>query len=298
MKKGFAKFALVFIISLIFFSNAYSQVGNISGSVFDSKTGESLPGVTIFLEGTSIGAMSDLDGKFNISAPPGTYKLRISYVSYNTINIDSVEVEPNEIVDLDNIPMSDATTELDVVIITAEQVKNTETAMQTMKMKSANLLDGVSATQFKRTGDSDAAASVKRVPGISISNGKYVFVRGLGDRYTKTILNCLDVPGLDPDRNTIQMDIFPTSIIDNIVVHKSFRAELPADFTGGVVEINTKAFPSTKKKVIFQSASDTIQIFISTTITLPIMVATQIFSDSTMVQELFRQPRTFRNLLK
>ena len=249
MKTGFAKISFLFIFTLISL-NAFSQLGNINGKVFDTKTGESLPGVTIFLEGTSIGTMSDFDGKFHISAPAGIYKIRVSYVSYKTVNIDSVIVDPKDEVNLDNIALSDATTDLNVVVITAEQVKNTETAMQTMKMKSVNLLDGVSAVQFKRTGDSDAAASVKRVPGISISNGKYVYVRGLGDRYTKTMMNGLDIPGLDPDRNTIQMDIFPTSIIDNIIVHKSFRAKLPADFTGGVVDINTKEFPATKKSDI------------------------------------------------
>ena len=79
-----------------------------------------------------------------------------------------------------------------------------------------------------------------------MSDGKYVYVRGLGDRYTKTQLNSLDLPGLDPDRNTIQIDIFPTNIIDNIKVYKSFSANLPADFTGGIVDIATKDFPEIK----------------------------------------------------
>ncbi len=255
MKKGFAKILSLVVLFFILVINSYAQVGNISGSVFDSKTGESLPGVTIFLEGTKIGTMTDLDGKFNLTCPVGIYKIRISYVSYNTVNIDNVKIEPNKVVHLDNIGLSEATTQLDAVVISAEQIRNTETAMQTMKKKSANLLDGISSVQFKRMGDSDAAASVKRVPGISVSSGKYVFVRGLGDRYTKTILNGLEIPGLDPDRNTIQMDIFPTNIIDNIVVHKSFRSELPADFTGGIVNIETKALPSAKKSDISISLS-------------------------------------------
>lgn len=82
--------------------------------------------------------------------------------------------------------------------------------------------------------------------GVSVEGGKYVYVRGLGDRYTKAILNGVDIPGLDPDRNTLQMDIFPTNVIDNIVVHKSFSADLPADFTGGVINIETKDFPEEK----------------------------------------------------
>ena len=78
---------------------------------------------------------------------------------------------------------------------------------------------------------------------IGVIGGKYVFIRGLGDRYTKTQLNSIDVPGLDPDRNSIQMDIFPTNILDNIKILKSFSADIPADFTGGIVDIETKSFP-------------------------------------------------------
>lgn len=231
----------------LFWGPIYAQNGTIRGSVYDAKTGEEMPGVTIFLEGTTYGTMSDLDGKFNFNAPSGTYTLRISYISYNTLHIENVSIKSGEITLFENMSLTEATFELTTVVITAEQTRNTETAMQTMKMKSPNLLDGVSAVQFKRTGDSDAASSMKRVPGISVSDGKYIYIRGLGDRYTKTLLNGMEVPGLDPDRNTIQMDIFPTNIIDNIVVHKSFRADLPGDFTGGVVDIETKDFPEVKK---------------------------------------------------
>ncbi len=115
-----------------------------------------------------------------------------------------------------------------------------------VKRNAPNLLDGISASTFRQIGDGDAASAVKRVTGVSIEGGKYVYVRGLGDRYTKTVLNGVDIPGLDPDRNTIQMDIFPTNVIDNIIVSKSFTAELPADFTGGVVDIETKDFPEEK----------------------------------------------------
>jgi hypothetical protein len=79
-----------------------------------------------------------------------------------------------------------------------------------------------------------------------VEGGKYVYVRGLGDRYTKTMLNGVDIPGLDPDKNSIQIDIFPTNLISNLTVLKSGLAELPADFTGGVVNIETKEFPSKK----------------------------------------------------
>ncbi len=239
------KLVLIFT-TLITLSSANAQTGNIRGAVFDATLGEYLPGVTIAVVGTTQGSITDLDGKFDISIAPGIYTLKVSYISYQSLNIEKVEVKAGEVTILDDIGLEEATVALQEVVVTAQAIRNTETALLTIKKKSANVLDGISAANFKKIGDSDAAASMKRVPGISVQDGKYVFVRGLGDRYTKTILNGVEIPGLDPDRNTLQMDLFPTSLIDNIIVHKSFSPELPADFTGGVIDINTKDFPEEK----------------------------------------------------
>lgn len=236
---------LLVLLSSVTFS-VFGQNGSIRGVVFDEKTGEYLPGVTIFIEGTATGTITDLDGEFNMGLAPGVYTLRVSFISYETLNIQDVEVKPNEVSFIGNVKLKEATIELGEATVTASFVRNTETAMLAMKSRSVNLLDAISSDNFKKIGDSNAAASVKRVPGISVEGGKYVYVRGLGDRYTKTILNGLDIPGLDPDRNTLQMDIFPTNLIENIIVNKSFSADLPADFTGGVININIKDFPESK----------------------------------------------------
>ncbi len=161
--------------------------------------------------------------------------------------LKELEVKAGEVSLFDNLRLKETTFELSEVVIKAQEVRNTENALITIKRKSANVIDGISSVSFRKIGDSDAASSMKRVPGVSVEGGKYVYVRGLGDRYTKTILNGVDIPGLDPDRNTLQMDIFPTNIIDNIIVHKSFTADLPADFTGGVIDIAIKDFPEEKK---------------------------------------------------
>lgn len=240
--------AFVLLFTLTSVLNA--QNGFIRGTVFDDGAGVSLPGVTIFLEGTTLGTMTDLDGKFNLSVPPSTYTLRISYISYETLLIKDLQVKAGEVILLDNLRLKESSIELAEVTVTAKVVRNTETALLTMKMKSANVIDGISAANFRKIGDSDAASSMKRVPGLSVEGGKYVYVRGLGDRYTKTMLNGMDIPGLDPDRNTLQMDIFPTNIIDNIIVYKSFTADLPADFTGGVIDITVKDFPEEKQGTI------------------------------------------------
>src|SRR5690606_7342876 len=132
---------------------------------------------------------------------------------------------------------------LDEVVISAQAIRTTEEAMLTVRRKSFVVMDGISSAAFSRIGDGDAAAAAKRVTGVSIEDGKYAYVRGLGDRYSKTTLNGMEIPGLDPDRNTVQIDLFPTSLIDNLVVVKSASANMPADFTGGLINIETKDFP-------------------------------------------------------
>lgn len=240
------KFLLSFI--LILTTNfLFSQNGFVRGTVYDDSNGETLPGINIIVEGTNTGTTTDFDGNFNLGLPAGTYTLKITFVSYETLIIKDVIVTAKEVTLLENLRLKEARIELAEVTITAKEVRNTESALNTIKMKSPNVMDGISAFTLKKIGDSDAASSMKRVPGVSVEGGKYVFVRGLGDRYTKTTLNSMDIPGLDPDRNSLQIDLFPTSIVDNLVVHKSFSAELPADFTGGIVNIEIKDFPEEKK---------------------------------------------------
>ncbi|MEL7585211.1 MAG: TonB-dependent receptor [Prolixibacteraceae bacterium] len=225
---------------------SFAQKGWIRGTVYDGKTGEFLPGVTILAEGTTIGTITDLDGAFNLNIAPGTYTVRISFISYAPLVLSEVVVKAGEATILENLTLKETTIEIGEAVVTARAIRNTEMAILAMKKNSVNVLDAISSAGLKKTGDSDAASSLKRVTGVSVEGGKYVFVRGLGDRYTKTVLNGLDIPGLDPDRNTLQMDIFPSSIIENMVVNKTFSADLPADFTGGVIDINIKDFPEAK----------------------------------------------------
>ncbi|MGB1645700.1 MAG: TonB-dependent receptor domain-containing protein [Crocinitomicaceae bacterium] len=242
-------FCLSFIFSLTLFC-FYGQQGIVRGSVIDNSTGELLPMVKIQVEGMNKGAFSDLDGKFEVKLDPGTYNLIFSMYSYSNTVINAVEVKADDVTLVENVMLSAKVTDLGEVTVQAEYKKNTENAILRLKLKSANMIDGISASNFRKTGDSDAASAMRRVPGISVANGKYIFIRGIGDRYNKTILNGLDIPGLDPDRNTLQMDIFPTSLIDNMIVNKSFSAELPADFTGGLVNIELASFPNKKTQNI------------------------------------------------
>lgn len=240
-------------VLLIFFS-IFTQFlmtgqGTIRGTIYDDAIGETVPFATVFVQETSGGTTSDLDGAYDLSLDAGLYTLKFSFIGYADFNVSEVEVKDGEVTLLD-VRMKEESEVLDEIVVTAKTIRNTEAAVLTIQKKSANLLDGISSQTFRKIGDSDAAGAIKRVTGVSVQGGKYVFVRGLGDRYTKSILNGMDIPGLDPDRNTLQMDIFPTNLIDNIIVLKSFTPDLPGDFTGGVVDIVTKDFPEDKQTSI------------------------------------------------
>ena len=241
---------LASLMLLGFVSLAQAQKGTIRGTVYDAATGEAFPYVTVVIKGSQNGTVTDFDGKFSIKADPGTYSVQVSFISYKTLEISDVVVTAGEVTLLNDIQMQEDVEELDEIVVVGEAQRVTEAALLTIKKKSSYLIDGISSANFKRIGDGDAAAAAKRVPGVSVEGGRYIFVRGLGDRYTKSILNGMDIPGLDPDRNTLQMDIFPTNVLDNIIVVKSFTPEFAADFTGGIVNLETKDFPDIKSSSV------------------------------------------------
>jgi hypothetical protein len=238
---------LVFILLLFAFPGLlFAQMGVIRGQVLDGENAEPLYSANALIKSTLIGSTTDFDGNFELQIAPGTYDLVLSFIGMKDMTITGVVVKANEVTVIDAVSLQPASAELGVVTVTAEAVRNSEASIVQVKRKSTNLVDGVSAAKLRKTGDSDAGDAARRVTGVSVEGGKYVYVRGLGDRYTKTMLNGVDIPGLDPDKNSIQIDIFPTNLISNLTVLKSGLAELPADFTGGVVNIETKEFPTKK----------------------------------------------------
>ena len=253
MKSASTSIKLLFIficsiaLSLVFeesvAQSSNTEMGQIRGTIIENETGEPLFGVTVYIKNLDTGASTDFDGKFDLQVPAGSYSLRLTSISYRTIVVNDIEVTPGEINVLGDLVMSQATNEMDEVVVTANSINDTEIAMMTLKRKSANLIDGISSQRFEEIGDSDAGEALKRVTGVSVEGGKYIYVRGLGDRYSKTLLNSVEIPSLDPDKNSLQIDLFPTNLINNMVISKSAVAEMSADFTGGIVNIETKDFP-------------------------------------------------------
>lgn len=225
---------------------SFSQEGTLRGKVYDAETGETIYGVTVVVDSTTNGASTDLDGMFSFSLKPGTYNIKVSFISYQTTIIKNVVIKANEVTVMADIKLGEKVNQMAEFNVIAEEVRDTEGALDIIKMNSSTMLDGITSSKIKLIGDGTAAEAAKRITGVSLVGGKYIFVRGLGDRYTKTTLNGVEIPGLDPDRNSLQMDIFPTNLISNIIVSKNFTADLPPDFAGGAINIETIAFPDEK----------------------------------------------------
>lgn len=243
---------LTIVMSLTAFV-AFAQNATIRGTVID-ESGEPVPFAAVVVGNNEYFSQTDLDGAFSVDVPAGKYTILIESFPMKA-TLEGVVALAGKVKVLDVITLKSETQVVDVVQIQVTKSVKTESALLNSKKKAVEVKDGISKAEVKRAGDGNVAQTVKRIPGISIVGGKYVFVRGIGDRYNKTTLNGMDIPGLDPDRNAIQMDIFPTSIIDNIIVSKSFSGPQPADFAGGVIDIGLKDFPDRKEGSFSISAS-------------------------------------------
>ena len=240
------QFKYIFSIFILSAFTAFGQ-GTIRGEVKDASNGQLIPFAKIKVEGQNNGAITDLDGLFSISITNGKHVLILALTDYEEQKI-AVEVKNNEVLvqNFELVPIKSIKQLEGATIIAYRKAANTIAGDDARRREATNTTDGVSKEQMKATGDGDVGEVAQRVTGVSVEGGKHVYVRGLGDRYTKTILNGMEIPGLDPDRNSVQMDIFPTNLIDNVTVYKTFTPNLSGDFTGGLIDISTKDFPSKK----------------------------------------------------
>ena len=236
--------SIVVLALLAFAHPTLAQTGTVSGSVLDRQTDDPLVGAIIFLEGTQIGITCDVEGRFQLfDVPVGTYVLASSMIGYQDASIIGVEVQDGEVAKL-TITLSPEALELDdEVIVEAKALRNTGAALLKERQKAPAVSDAISAEEISRAGSGDAAEAMSHVTGASVVEGKYVYIRGLGDRDSSVQLNGSSLPNADADKRSVPMDLFPTSLLDNIVTTKSFTPDKPGNFTGGAVNIGTKAFP-------------------------------------------------------
>ncbi len=227
--------APIFIIALI---NA--EAGVIKGMVYDRSTNEPLIGATVVSSATNRGVATDIDGNFKLTLADGKHNLIIKYVGYTDTIISAIDVKG--VIEC-NVPMNPDITALSEVTVVAVARKDTETAMIEEEKESDVVQSGVSAQQIAKTQDKDASEVVRRIPGISIIDDKFVMVRGLSQRYNNVWLNGGAVPSSEADSRAFSFDIIPSSQLDNIVIVKSPAPEYPADFTGGFILVKTRYQP-------------------------------------------------------
>ncbi len=217
--------------------------GRIVGKLVDAETGESIIGANVFLEGTMIGAASDLEGRFDIRrVPPGTYALAIRMIGYAQQKFANVKIAANEVTRMDVALKPEILVSEDVVFV-ARMFTNTEASLLKKRQRAAAVSDAISAEDFSRSGLGNAVEAISHVTGVTTVDGKYMYVRGLGDRYSTTRLNGAEIPSVSPERRAAQLDLFPTNLLENIVTIKTATPDKPGDFTGGSVDISTKSFP-------------------------------------------------------
>ena len=216
--------------------------GSIRGVVSDGQTGEALIGANVVIAEPYKGAMADLDGRYGLEGlAPGTYKVTGSFIGY-TPKVEMVTITGREVVTVNFNLLVETIVIEQAAEVVATIDRSRDVYMENIRKKDAASLDYISSQQIRRTGDSDAAGAMRRVTGVS-TVGNFIFVRGLSDRYIKTTLNGLEVPSINPRRNTLEMDIFPTNLVDNLVVVKTQSANLPGDWSGAYLNVITKDFP-------------------------------------------------------
>ena len=221
-----------------------AQKGSISGKVIDAKLAEGLIGCTVKLDDGAGGAITDYDGRFMLAnVPAGKHVISVSYTGYADKRIDEIMVKNGEATTVD-VVLEDATAQMIAeVVVTATAQRSSMSALTILQKTSATVADGISAETIKRTPDRTTGDVIRRVSGASIQDNKFAIIRGLNDRYNIALLNGALLSSTEPDRKAFSFDLFPSAMLDNLVVVKTASADLPGEFAGGAILVNTKDIP-------------------------------------------------------
>ncbi len=196
---------------------------------------------TILFSGLDQVFKTDSSGKILASVPEGKYSMSVFHPNYQTKTFSDVIVSPTA--EPLRVELKASQNELEDVVVLAPKIKGSLSALVEVRKQSSAVTDVLGAEQMARAGDSDAAASLRRVTGLTLVGGKYVYVRGLGERYSGVQMNSFSLPSPEPARRVVPLDLFPTSIMESIVVQKSYSPDLPGEFGGGVIQLKTRSLP-------------------------------------------------------
>lgn len=238
---------LMFAIGLTFAVGTAAQepqqTVKITGVVVDSDTDTPLEGVTIKVVDTKITVKTDETGTFSLELPVGTYAFQMSSPFYNASLLSDIKVNIGGLSEPFKVTLEPQVVTLDAINMKVRLSQAGERGLLEKRMRSSRIEDSISTEEISRLPDSSAAQAIKRITGVSIVGGKYVFVRGLGERYSNTLLNNVEIPSPEPNRRVVPMDIFPASLLASLQTVKTFSPDQPGGFAGGSVQVFTKDFP-------------------------------------------------------
>lgn len=221
-------------------SNA--ERGVIWGQVTSSESGEPALEASVKVLGTDLETFTDYDGYYRLELAPGSYKLELFYELHDAQTIDGVEVFAGEIERLD-VSLHAQAGAVDEVVIEDSAAGATVEGQILRRLRSSSAQDGVGRAEIDKTPDSNAAEAAQRVVGATVVGGRFVYVRGLGERYTNSLLHGAPLSSPDPNRASVPLDLFPALVIDSLNIRKTFSPDMPADFAGGSVSIETREIP-------------------------------------------------------
>lgn len=230
------------IICLLSCSWLMAQSGVIQGYVKDATTNEPLIGATIRIENTQLGAITDLDGFYSLALPVGQYAITCSYISFIEQKIIGISLLQDQKLSFD-FQMEPEVTQIEAVVITASAKRSTVTNLVLLQQKSVSMVSGISNDEIKRSPDRNISDVLKRVSGASVQENRFVVIRGLADRYNLSLMNGISLPSTEPDKRAFSFEIFPSNLLDNLIVYKTATPDLPGEFAGGIIQLNTKEIP-------------------------------------------------------
>ncbi len=221
----------------------------IAGRVLSAANGVVISGVAVSLSGGGPATVTDLNGHFRLDRlPAGKQDILLVKAGFEPLTVTGVSAPEGGVGKVDFVlnPIEGGVVRLDSFSVSADVLRNSGSGLLVERQKAVAVSDSIGSDQMSRLGFNDAAQAMKAVTGASVVDGKYVYIRGLGDRYSSTSLNGAEVPSADPDRRAVQMDLFPAELIDAIVTSKTFTPDRPGNFSGGNVDIRTKSLPDTR----------------------------------------------------
>jgi TonB-dependent receptor len=223
-----------------------AQTLKLSGKVTNDKN-DPIPGVSVKIVGATGGVSTDIEGRFSLNLSAGKkYELEISGVGYETKSVTDVEVVSGQVNELNIVMAVKAKSEENVTVTAKRSSARLETVASIISFqKNTNTVASViSAETIRRSPDKNTGEVLKRTPGASIQEGRFIVVRGLADRYNQAMLNGILLTSTEPDRKTFSFDLIPAPMIDNLIINKAFVPEYPGEWAGGLIQVNTRDIPA------------------------------------------------------